>query len=69
MKINEYVYVPHKKERSTGVHIVRNAFYIPDPSVHESHDLYKGYDANDLFGLEIVKIVPMDEALARAFNW
>ncbi len=69
MRITDYVYVPQKIERSTGEHVVHNAFYMPDSNAHENRDIYKGYNANDLLELEIQKIVPLDENLVKAFDW
>ena len=54
-------------EQTPGEYVRKNAFYMPVGK--ESADLYKGYTAKDLFGLEIDKIVPLDKSLDGAFDW
>lgn len=69
MAILNYDLIPYKEKRSTGERVVRNAFYMPDPSEHENPNLYKGYYTDDFFGLEIDAIVPFNETMTKMLDW
>jgi len=39
----DYTDIPYEKEYSTGEHVIRNAFYLPDETAEESPEIYRGY--------------------------
>lgn len=43
--------MPYDPEESTGEHVRKNAFYLPNPSYEESSDIYRGYHTIDTTGL------------------
>ncbi len=48
----DYNKIPFKEKRSTGEHIKKNAFYIPE--YEEDPNWHDGYDATDFFGLTFI---------------
>ena len=39
----DFTDMPYEKEYSTGEHVRRNAFYLPDETIEESDEIYRGY--------------------------
>ena len=39
----DFTDMPYEKEYSTGEHVRRNAFYLPDETAEESYEIYCGY--------------------------
>ncbi len=67
MPLIDYEKIPFKEKRSTGEHVLENAFYLP--KTREESSWYSGYSANDFFGLEIERITPLDAEEMMAVDW
>ena len=39
----DFTDMPYEKKYSTGEHVRRNAFYLPDETIEESDEIYRGY--------------------------
>lgn len=62
-----YDRIPYAEKRSTGEHVVENAFYMPKSG--EDSVWYSGYDANDFFGMKTERIIPLSTEKSRTFDW
>ena len=63
----DYNKIPYEEKRSTGEHVKKGAFYMP--MYEENEGLYDGYDAVDLFGLALPKIIPLSDEEKEMVNW
>lgn len=63
----DYSKIYYKEKKSTGERVGENAFYMP--KYEEDRQWYYGYSANDFFGMETKKIVPLSDSEIDATNW
>ena len=67
MPLINYDRIPFHEKKSTGERVIENAFYMP--KYEEDRQWYYGYSANDFFGMETKKIVPLSEMEMKAIDW